>query len=79
MANVQPSYEEFIRIFREEINEHLDWQEAQEFNGLLSLEAGWRQPARTVCEQMEKVRTAGKIPSPRFEKALTDFYWLYAS
>jgi hypothetical protein len=79
MSNVPPTYEDFIRIFREAIDEHLHWQEAQGFHGVLSLETGWRQPARTVFEQMEHLRTAGKIPSPRFEKALADFYWLYAS
>lgn len=79
MSTTQPSYDEFLRIFREEIDEHLHWQEAQQYYGVLTLESGWRRTARAVFEEMEQLRTAGKIPSPRFQRALDDFYSLYAS
>jgi hypothetical protein len=72
----QPAYDDLLRIFREEIDQHLHWQEAREFYGLLTPESGWRHPAHKVFEELEKV--ADKIPSPRFQKALGDFYELYA-
>lgn len=76
MSSVQPSYDDYLRIFREEIDEHLHWQEAQEFYGLLTLESGWKSPPRIICDELAKI--ADKIPSPRFKKALGDFYSLYA-
>ena len=76
MSYVKPAYDELLRIFREEIDAHLHSQEAQEFYGLLTAESGCRRPAWTVFYELQKV--ARKIPSPRFQKALEDFYWLYA-
>jgi hypothetical protein len=79
MSQAQPSYDDYLRIFRQEIDEHLNWQEAREYYDVLTLESGWRRPARTVFEEMEKLRVTGKIPSSRFEKSLSDFYWTYSS
>ena len=74
VPSVQPSYENLIRVLQEKIDEAFHSQDAQEFYGLCSLEAGCRQPARTVFKELEHLRIAGKISSPRFRKALTDFY-----
>ena len=79
MSQAQPNYDNYLRIFREEIDEHLHWQEARDYYGVLTLESGWRRPSRTVFEEMDKLRVSGKIPSPRFERALADFYAMYAS
>ena len=75
MSNVRPSYDDFLRLFREEIDEHLHWQEAQTYYGVLSLESGWRMPVSTVIERMEELRQ--RIPSPRFLRALDDFHSWY--
>lgn len=79
MCQPMPSYEELLRVFREEIDAHLHWQDAQSFYGLLTTETGWRMPARAVFDELEKLRTSGLLTSPRFEEALTTFYSLYAS
>lgn len=76
MSHVQLKYDDLLRIFREEIDTHLHWQEAQEFYGLLTPESGWRPPAHKVFDELQKV--ASKVPSPRFQKALEAFYELYA-
>ncbi|HYV26040.1 MAG TPA: hypothetical protein VFA77_00775 [Candidatus Eisenbacteria bacterium] len=75
MSHVQPSYDDFLRLFREEIDAHLHWQEAQSYYGVLSPESGWRMPVSTVIERMEELRE--RIPSPRFQQALADFYSWY--
>ena len=75
MSHVQPSYDDFLRLFREEVDEHLPGEEAQSYYGVLTLESGWRMPVSTVIERMEALR--GKIPSPRFVRALDDFHSWY--
>ena len=75
MSQVEPSYDDYLRIFRQEIDEHLHWQEAQSYYGTLSLEQGWRMPASAVIESMAQLRS--RIPSPRFQKALDDFNSMY--
>lgn len=75
MSKIEPSSEDFLRLFREEIDEHLHWQEAQGYYGLLTLEPGWKRPAGMVFDELHKVEV--KIPSARFRKALEDFFWNY--
>jgi hypothetical protein len=79
MPEALPTYEECLRIFKEEIDEHLNWQEAQSYYGLLSLESGWKMSAHRVFEELWKLKNEGKVPSPRFQRMLDTFYSLYAS
>ncbi len=77
MPNIPPSYDDCLRIFRQEIDEHLHWAEAQSYYGLLTLEPGWRMPPGRIFEQLEALRQTGKIPSERFTQTLSDFLSLY--
>ena len=67
------SYDECIAVFRDECREHLPWEEAQAYLGLFESRRNWE-----IFKQMSLLRTGGRIPSPRFEKALENFYELYA-
>jgi len=57
--------EECLDIFREEIREHLHWQDAQEYLALLESNQKWK-----ICDEMGALKTSGRIPAtPRFVKA----------
>jgi hypothetical protein len=64
--------DEYIKIFREECGEHLPWEEAQDLSALFATKDAWR-----IFQELDKIQKAGRIPSPRFEKALTEFYWQF--
>lgn len=62
--------DDYIKIFREECGEHLPWEEARDCEGL------WvTRDAVRIYEQMNKLRDADRIPSPRFKKTLGEFFW----
>jgi hypothetical protein len=67
------TYDDCIAIFRDECREHLPWEEAQTYLGLFESRRNF-----AIYEQMEALKQSGRIPSPRFEKALETFYWMYA-
>jgi hypothetical protein len=66
-------FEGYIGIFREECGEHLPESEVRELEPLFS-----GKDARRIFLKLEELRTAGRVPSPRFAKALTDFFWRFA-
>jgi hypothetical protein len=66
------SYDECIAVFRDECREHLPWEEAQTYLGLLESHRNWE-----ICQQMSLLKKGGRVPSPRFEKALETFYWSF--
>ena len=66
------SYDECIAVFRDECREHLPWEEAQTYLGLFESRQNFE-----IFQQMSLLKTGGRVPSPRFEKALEAFYWLY--
>ena len=65
--------EGYIMILREECSEHLTENEAKELEPLFSTKE-----ARIIFLKLEELRTSGRVPSPRFEKTLTDFFWRFA-
>jgi hypothetical protein len=79
MSENIPTYNECLRIFKEEIDEHLNWQEAQSYYGLLTQEPGWKMSPHRIFEELSKLKNEGKIPSPRFQRTLDVFYWSFVS
>lgn len=68
-------FDEYIKIFREECGEHLSENETSQLDSLF---AGGVKEARRIFLRLEELRTSGQVPSTRFEKILTDFFWKYA-
>jgi hypothetical protein len=69
-------FDDYIRILKEECGEHLPENEMIKLNLIL---AGSLKEARTIFLKLEELRTSGRVPSPRFEKTLTDFYWRFVN
>jgi hypothetical protein len=69
------NFDEYINIFKEECGEHLGESEASKLDDLF---AGGPKEARSIFLRLEELRTSGRVPSTRFEKTLTDFYWRFA-
>ncbi len=68
------TYDACLEVFRDECREHLPWEEAQSYLGLLDSRNTWR-----IYSEMESLKSQGRLPSPRFEKALDTFYWTYVA
>jgi len=68
------TYDKCIEILRDECREHLPWDEAQSYLALFESRNTWR-----IYQEMESLRQNGRIPSPRFEKTLETFYWMFAA
>jgi hypothetical protein len=64
--------DDYIKVFREECGEHLAEHEVKELEPLFSAKE-----ARFIFVKLEELRTSGHVPSPRFEKALLDFFWRF--
>ena len=64
--------DDYLKLFRDECGEHLPWEEAKDLEALFTA----RLP-RPIFMELDKLYQAGRIPSKRFEKALTDFYWQF--
>jgi hypothetical protein len=64
--------DEYIKVFRDECGEHLPWEEAREMEAVFVT----RHP-RTIFMELDKLQQAGRIPSKRFAKQLTNFYWQF--
>lgn len=60
--------EEYVKIFRDECQEHLGWKEARE------CEALWARGNSAHIYQ-ELVKLSPRIPSQRFKKAVWEFFW----
>jgi NAD+--asparagine ADP-ribosyltransferase len=61
--------DEYIKIFRDECQEHLPWEEARDMEAVFD-----SKHPRTIYLELSKLREAGRIPSKRFAKSVTDFY-----
>jgi hypothetical protein len=61
--------DEYIKIFRDECGEHLPWEEARDMEAVFV-----SAHPRSIYLELSKLRNAGRIPSKRFDKLLTDFY-----
>ena len=66
--------DEYINILRDECHEHLSENKVRELDALFASNDG-----RRIFLKLEELRVAKKIPSPRFEKTLTDFYWRFCN
>jgi hypothetical protein len=75
MSSANPSYEDCLRIFQEEIGEHLHWQEVQEYSGLLTVQSGWKMSAQHIFEHLDKLQD--RIPSQRFQNTMSYFFEMY--
>ena len=75
MCHIMLNFAEYIKIFKEECGEHLSENEASQLDALF---AGGAKEARSIFLKLEELRTSGQVPSTRFEKTLTDFYWRFA-
>ena len=64
--------DEYIKVFRDECGEHLPWEEARDMEAVFTT----RRP-RSIFIELDKLQQEGRIPSKRFEKLLTDFYWQF--
>ena len=61
--------EECLNIFRDEVREHLHWQDAQEYLALLATNKKWK-----ICNEMGALKMNGQIPStPRFVEAFDTY------
>lgn len=69
-------FDDYIRILKEECGEHLPENETSRLDVIF---AGGLKEARTIFLKLEELRIAGRVPSPRFEKTLTDFYWRFVN
>jgi hypothetical protein len=67
-------FDEYIKIFREECGEHLSENEASQLDSLFT---GGASEARKIFLRLEELRTSGRVPSTRFAKTLTDFFWRF--
>ena len=67
-------FDEYIKILREECGEHLSVNEISELDIIF---AGGLKNAKAIFLKLEELRTSGRVPSPRFERTLTDFYWRF--
>ena len=66
--------DDYIKIFREECGEHLTENEAKELEPLLRANV---KETRFIFVKLDELRTSGRIPSSRFDKTLTDFFWRF--
>ena len=64
--------DDYIKVFRDECQEHLPWEEARDFEALFAT----KNP-RMIFDGLEKIRNEGRIPTKRFEQTLTEFYWQF--
>lgn len=61
--------DDYIKIFRDDCNEHLPWEEAKDMEAVFAT----RNP-RAIYLELNKLKEARRIPSDRFEKLLANFY-----
>lgn len=69
LAATPMSIEEYITVFREECGEHLPWEDARDLEAVFATKS-----PREIILALEPLRDDGRIPSPRFLKALDDFH-----
>jgi hypothetical protein len=70
--SAQMTFDDYIKIFLDECREHLPCEEAKE------MEAHFATcDPRPIFLELDRLQKAGRIPSMRFEKLLTDFYWQF--